>query len=90
MVKVVNAHIYRGCKLAHEFGGEDLDVCFDVNVTGTSCGYRTAIKLFLKHIIDRYLRMVLQLSGGPMLNISSPRSCFKGGNCPPDVLPRYQ
>lgn len=59
-IMVNNAGIYRGGKLAHEFGVEDLDACFDVNVKGTWFGCQEAIKVFLR-----------QGRGGNIVNIVS-------------------
>ncbi|MBN3823769.1 SDR family oxidoreductase [Burkholderia sp. Ac-20384] len=57
---VNNAGIYRAGKLAHEFGVEDLDACFDVNVRGVWFGCQEAIKVFLK-----------QPTGGNIINVVS-------------------
>ena len=59
-VMVNNAGIYRAGKLAHEFGVEDLDACWDVNVKGTWFGCQEAIKVFLR-----------QKRGGSIVNIVS-------------------
>ncbi|WP_175780643.1 SDR family NAD(P)-dependent oxidoreductase [Burkholderia anthina] len=59
-IMVNNAGIYRAGKLAHEFGVEDLDACFDVNVRGTWFGCQEAVKAFLK-----------QGRGGSIVNIVS-------------------
>ncbi len=45
-VMVNNAGIYRAGKLAHEFGVEDLDACFDVNVKGTWLAVRRQSRRF--------------------------------------------
>ncbi|SDE22098.1 SDR family NAD(P)-dependent oxidoreductase [Paraburkholderia lycopersici] len=59
-VIVNNAGVYRAGKLAHEFGVEDLDTCFAVNVKGMWFGCQEAIKLFLR-----------QGRGGNIVNIVS-------------------
>ena len=59
-IMVNNAGIYRAGKLAHEFGVEDLDACWDVNVKGSWFGAQEAIKVFLK-----------QGRGGNVINIVS-------------------
>ncbi|MDR2333995.1 MAG: SDR family oxidoreductase [Burkholderiaceae bacterium] len=59
-IMVNNAGIYRAGKLAHEFGVEDLDACWDVNVKGSWFGCQEAIKVFLQ-----------QGRGGNIVNIVS-------------------
>lgn len=55
-----NAGIYRGGKLAHEFGDEDLEACWQVNVKGTWYGCQEAVRAFLR-----------QGGGGNIINLVS-------------------
>ncbi|MBL6749273.1 MAG: glucose 1-dehydrogenase [Nevskia sp.] len=59
-IMVNNAGIYRGGKLAHEFGEEDLEACWRVNVKGTWYGCQEAVKAFLR-----------QGGGGNIINLVS-------------------
>ena len=59
-ILVNNAGIYRGGKLTHEFGEEDLDACFAVNVKGTFFGAQEAVRRFRE-----------QGGGGSIINLVS-------------------
>ncbi|KTC42835.1 oxidoreductase, partial [Pseudomonas sp. ABAC61] len=59
-IMVNNAGIYRGGKLAHEFGEDDLEACWRVNVKGTWFGCQEAVKTFLN-----------QGRGGNIINLVS-------------------
>jgi NAD(P)-dependent dehydrogenase (short-subunit alcohol dehydrogenase family) len=59
-IMVNNAGIYRGGKLSHEFGEEDLEACWRVNVKGTWFGCQEAVKTFLR-----------QGGGGNIINLVS-------------------
>lgn len=59
-VMINNAGVYRAGKRLHEFTEEDLDVCFDVNATGTFFGAQEAIRQFLA-----------QGDGGVIINLVS-------------------
>lgn len=59
-IMVNNAGVYRGGKFIHEFTGEDLDFCYNVNTKGMFFGSQEAVKQFLK-----------QGNGGNIVNIVS-------------------
>jgi NAD(P)-dependent dehydrogenase (short-subunit alcohol dehydrogenase family) len=58
-----NAGIYRGGKLAHEFGVEDLDACWNVNVKGTWFGCQEAVKQFMRQRSDGNIINLVSTAG---------------------------
>jgi NAD(P)-dependent dehydrogenase (short-subunit alcohol dehydrogenase family) len=60
-----NAGLYRGGKLMDEFTGEDLQLCFEVNVKGTFLGTQAAIRQF------RNQQRIRADSSGTIINLVS-------------------